>query len=657
MPGASLGYGPAVSGLPTVVIVDDAPDVRRLLRTRLRLSGRFDVVDEGADGAQAVSLAEQHHPTLMLLDVSMPGVDGLEALPGVLRASPDTRVMMFSGFEEHGLAERAAGLGASAFLEKSIPLETLLDRMEELAGLASPAPQPTVSRPSAPSPDDEAVLDEHRERFREVFDAAAIGMATLTLTGRLIRVNRALATLVGASESALVGTRYEDLAHDPEGTFTGALEDIRTAAVDVVHFEHALARSRSTLVRATLAPVRDSAGRALYLFMQLQDVTAEQEAMERLRRSEERFRLLVEAVEDYAIFMLDPQGHVVSWNSGAQRSQLYTADEIIGQHFSVFYPEEVKAAKHPEHELDVALREGQYEEEGWRIRKDGSRYWANVLITAVFNAEGQHVGFAKVTRDTSERRRLEEERQRAVEALAAANAELESLNGQLQRAADDQAQFLAVTAHELRTPVGLLAGSADLLSLHADQLTDEERSDVMGAISSGTSRLRRLLADLLTASRLQNSKVELTHAPVAVRGLVEAVALTLRSTYPDTEVVLDDLPDVTVDGDRDRLAQVLENLAGNAVRHGAPPVRIGVTSDHGTVRVWVADAGAGVPTELRERLFDRFVTGRGGGTGLGLYIARQLARAHGGDATYEPPSTDHPGGAFVLEVPRMVPKP
>ena len=115
--------------------------------------------------------------------------------------------------------------------------------------------------------------------------------------------------------------------------------------------------------------------------MQLQDVTAEHQAQERLRRSEERFRLLVEAVEDYAIFMLDPAGHVMSWNSGAQRSQGYTADEIIGQHFRVFYPDDVAEAGHPERELEVALREGQYEEEGWRVRKDGSRYWASVLIT------------------------------------------------------------------------------------------------------------------------------------------------------------------------------------------------------------------------------------------------------------------------------------
>lgn len=639
----------AVTAQPTVVVVDDAPDVRRLLRTRLRLSGRFEVVGEGADGDQAVALAEQHRPTLMLLDVSMPGADGLEALPRVLAASPRTRVVVFSGFEEHGLADRALALGATAFLEKAVPLDEVVDRLLDLVG-----EEPATTDRGGTDAADHAVLDEHRERFREVFDEAAIGMATMTLTGRLIRVNRALARLVGQDTDGLVGTPYAELVTDPQGSLEHALDDIRSTPVEVIVLEHRLARGATpTTVRTTLAPVRDSAGRALYLFMQLQDVTAEREAVEQLRRSEERFRLLVEAVEDYAIFMLDPTGHIISWNSGAQRSKLYTAEDIIGQHFRVFYPPEVQAAGHPEHELELALRDGQYEEEGWRIRKDGTRFWATVLITAVFNSAGQHVGFAKVTRDTSERRRMQQEREHTAAALAAANRELEMLNQRLQRSADDQGQFLAVTAHELRSPLGVLAGSADILAKHVAELTDEERADITGAISTSSARLRRLLADLLTASRLQSSALHLDRAPVDLRSLVEAVAVATRSTYPMSEVVVDDdLPDATLVADRDRLAQVLENLAGNAARHGASPIRLGASVTPTHVQVRVVDSGTGVPEDVRARLFDRFATGRAGGTGLGLYIARQLARAHGGDTRYEPPTPDRPAGAFVLELPR-----
>src|SRR5688572_7964861 len=140
-----------------------------------------------------------------------------------------------------------------------------------------------------------------------------------------------------------------------------------------------------------------------------------------LRRSEERFRMLVEGVRDYAIFMLDPEGHVASWNIGAQQAKGYTADEIIGRHFSVFYPAEVARAGWPERELEIALEEGRCEDEGWRVRKDGTRFWASVVITALHDDHGQHIGFAKVTRDLTDRRRvraLEDEGRRVTTFLA-----------------------------------------------------------------------------------------------------------------------------------------------------------------------------------------------------------------------------------------------
>jgi len=371
-----------------------------------------------------------------------------------------------------------------------------------------------------------------------------------------------------------------------------------------------------------------------------------------LRRSEERFRLLVEAVEDYAIFMLDPTGHVVSWNAGAQRSKLYSADEIIGQHFRVFYPPELQEQRHPEHELEIALREGHYEEEGWRVRRDGGRFWASVLITAVHNAAGEHVGFAKVTRDTSERRRLEQEREEAVRALATANAELESLNRRLGQSAQDQSQFLAVTAHELRTPIGVLGGSAETLSRHWADLTDEERSELFDAMASSTGRLRRLLADLLTASRLQASGLSMQTAPVRIDDVVADAVTTARSAYPDAELNVGGDTGVVVAGDRDRLAQALDNLLTNALLHGVPPVTVDVAATDSRVEIRVSDRGEGVTPAMQARLFDRFATGSSGGTGLGLFIVRELARAHGGEASYDPGPPDGSGRAFVISLPR-----
>ena len=637
----------------TIVVVDDAADVRVLVRSRLRLSSAFRVVGEGADGAEAVALAARHRPDMMLLDVSMPGVDGLEALPRVLAVSPATQVVLYTGFEEHGLAVRARELGATAFIEKSVSVDALVERLLAVAAVdEESAPASAPVDPGEKS--DDRILQEHLERFREVFEEAAIGMATMTLNGRLVRANRALAALVGRPVDGLVGESYGAITGDGEA-LDAALREILEWPVDVVRLEHGLSGGpEDRRVQATLAPVRDSRGRPLYIFVQAQDVTAERAAAESLRRSEERFRLLVEAVEDYAIFMLDPTGHIVSWNSGAQRSKGYVAEEIVGRHFRVFYPPELQEAKHPEHELEIALRVGQYEEEGWRVRKDGSRFWANVLITAIFNASGEHIGFAKVTRDTSRRREMEEERMRAAEALGAANVQLEKLNERLNETAESRAQFLAVTAHELRTPVGVLAGSADTLAQYWEDLTESERTELLDAMSNSTSRLRRLLSDLLTASRLEERALQLQVGPVLVHDVVRDAISTVRRTEPKAKI-LDDVPDdLMVSADRDRLAQALDNLLTNALRHGAPPVRVGAEAAGDSVEIRVSDQGGGVPEELRSRLFDRFATGVSkGGTGLGLFIVRELARAHGGDATYEPPREGSLPGGFVVRIPRV----
>ena len=630
------------SGAPSIVLVDDAAEVRLLMRTRLRVSGRLAVVGECADGAEAVALAAEHQPALMLLDVSMPGMDGLTALPRIREASPDTRVVLYSGFEEQGLADRGVELGAAAFIEKSTPIDSLIDRLLEIHAEAQETPGAAADRTAAAPKHaaqrhagragDQAVLDEHLERFREVFEEAAIGMATMTLAGTVVRANRELATLTGLPGESLVGSFYGDLTGGRDQV-TAALAEVRDHAVNVLQLEHGVAGAADgRILQSTLAPVRDSTGRPLYLFLQVQDVTEERRALEELRRSEQRFRLLVEAVEDYAIFMLSPEGVIVSWNAGAERSKGYTADEIIGQHFRVFYPAEVAAAKHPEHELQLALEHGHYEEEGWRVRKDGTTFWATVLITAVFDDAGDHIGFAKVTRDTTERRRLEQ---------------------RLQRVVEDQEQFLAVTAHELRSPIGVLGGAAQTLADHWAELTDEERAELLEAMSSSTGRLRRLVADLLTASRLQSSALDVESSPVPVAGFVGDAVSHARRAAPDVEIVLDCPENVFVLGDRDRLAQVMDNLIGNALRHGEPPVHVMVTADDTTVTIRVSDAGTGVSEEIAPRLFDRFATGlRKGGTGLGLFIVRELARAQDGDAFYEPPTAGSSGGSFVVTLPR-----
>ena len=498
------------------------------------------------------------------------------------------------------------------------------------------------------------VLEEHLERFREVFNEAAIGMATMTLTGRVVRANRALGRLTDVPAADLVGRFYGELAVSAREQFGAALEDINLRGVDLAQVEHDVAASNGRRVLATLAPVRDSGGRALYLFLQAQDVTAQRLAEEALRTSEERFRLLVAAVEDYAIFMLSPEGIVSSWNAGARAEQRLHGRGDHRPALPHVLPAGAPGQPASRARAGDGAEQGSYEEEGWRIRKDGTRFWASVVITAVYDERGNHLGFAKVTRDITDRRMLSEEREAASAALAKANAELELLNSRLRQSAEEQAQFLAVTAHELRTPVAVLGGTAETLVAHWQQMSDDERNEMLDGMATSANRLRRLLSDLLTASRLQSSALELKLRPVSVAEAVGAVVATVRRTHPQARIDVEMSSDQQVLADPDRLDQVLENVLGNALLHGVPPVQVGSRVRGSMVEIRVRDCGPGVPAELLPRLFQRFATGAArSGTGLGLFIVRELARAQGGDAVYEPGTGEPQSGGFMVSLPRV----
>jgi PAS domain S-box-containing protein len=576
----------------------------------------------------------------MLLDVSMPGMDGLEALPQVLESSPRTRVVMFSGFDEEPLALRALELGATSYLTKTSSLEAVVAELvgEPLAERSDEQEAPP--RPAA-GDEDGSLLDDQVERFQSVFEDAAIGMATMTLQGRIVRANAALCRIVGRPAEELLGRGYGEVVGDRAGV-ADATRAIVDKGADVVTLEHPDAGT--TFLRSTLTVVRDRAGQALYLFAQCQDVTGQRSAEQELRQSEQRFRLMVDVVRDYAILMLDTEGRISSWNRGAERTKGWTAEEIIGQHFRVFYPPEQQRSKHPEWELEVATREGVYSEEGWRVRKDGSRFWAHVTITKITDEAGNHLGFAKVTRDHTERMEMLEQQGKYANALAEANARLEQANAELAAAADEQARFLAVTAHELRAPVGVLSMSGRMLAESWERLDEVERNELLAGMQSSADRLQRLLGDLLTTSRLQAATLDLDLRECNLRQVLAPVLQRLRLSHRDA-VIEDDLGDVQAVVDPDRLAQVVDNLVANAVAHGADPIRVSTRRVGDRAEVVVRDGGAGVPDELRGRLFERFATSSDHGTGLGLHVVRELVEAQGGTVSYRPEDN-----AFVVRL-------
>src|SRR5689334_7858022 len=224
------------------------------------------------------------------------------------------------------------------------------------------------------------------------------------------------------------------------------------------------------------------------------------------------YQMMVESVRDYAIFLLDPSGYIVTWNEGAQRLKGYAADEIIGQHFSVFYPPEAIAIGHPQHELEIASAEGRFQEEGWRIRKDGSAFWANVVITAVRDETGELIGFAKVTRDLTERRNAE---MRAIaDARRVAQAESANLA---------KSEFLTAMSHELRTPLNAIGGYAELLSLGLGGPITNEQTDYLERIRRSQQHLMRIISDLLNFSRIETGQLTYEITQFSLRDVIRAV--------------------------------------------------------------------------------------------------------------------------------------
>ena len=248
--------------------------------------------------------------------------------------------------------------------------------------------------------------------FKELFLASPDAIVVTSPAGRITAANPATEQLFGYSETELIGNLVEILiperfrAHHPQFRANYAVAPRPRPMGSGLELYGRRKDGTEFPVDIMLSPVETQGERSILTVVR--DITARQQAETALRQSEERFRLLVEGAKDYAIFVLDPEGKVATWNSGAERIKGYRAEEILGQHFSKFYPQESLERGKPQHELEVAAAEGRFEDEGWRIRKDGSRFWANVIITALRGQDGRLIGFSKVTRDFTDRKRAEE---------------------------------------------------------------------------------------------------------------------------------------------------------------------------------------------------------------------------------------------------------
>ena len=373
------------------------------------------------------------------------------------------------------------------------------------------------------------------------------------------------------------------------------------------------------------------------------DLTERRRHEELLRQSDERFRLMVESVRDYAIFMLDPAGNIATWNLGAQLNKGYTTEEILGQHFSVFYTPEDIARDWPARELELALRDGRFEDEGWRVRKDGSRFWANVVITALHDSDGGHRGFAKVTRDLTQQRRIDA---------------LEDEGRQLTR-------FLAVLGHELRNPLSSIANVVSVMEL--EESSNPRIARVRGILQRQVGHPKRLVDDLLDVGRIVSGKVRLERGPVKLQ---DVAAAAVEAVTPEIDRLRHTLrQDIAteplwVSGDRVRLGQVLSNLLQNAAKFtpDGGQVRLILRRRDDDAELVVCDNGPGIPREKLRHVFKLFAQGeedhasrQHGGLGIGLSLVYQMVQQHGGDVSAFSSGEPGKGAEFVVTLPLIDP--
>ena len=370
--------------------------------------------------------------------------------------------------------------------------------------------------------------------------------------------------------------------------------------------------------------------------------------------TEQTLRLLVSNAVDYAIFILDPTGHVLTWNNGAQRIKGYRESEIVGRHFSVFYPEaDIRAGK-PQWELVVAAAEGRFEDEGIRVRKDGTTFWANVVITALRDPAGNLRGFGKVTRDVTARKLEEDERE------ARQREDADQLRLHAQRMANlerTKTEFLNLASHELRGPLSVARGYLSLLE--DGSLTSEQFLEVAPLVSAKLAQMELLVRQMLETARLEADQFQLALTPADLRQLVQQQVRVFKPLLSEAHRLEVEVPEVPlmVTGDATRLGAVILNLLDNAVKYSPRGglVHVVVTAGGGRAFVSVRDQGVGIRREDLPLLFTRF--GRIdnpdlrniGGTGLGLFLSREIARRHRGDILVE--STYGTGSRFTLSVP------
>ena len=536
-------------------------------------------------------------------------------------------------FEDEGWRVRKDG----SYFWGNVVITAIHDDAGKLIGFAK------VTRDLTERRENEERLRQSEERFRLLVDGVQdYAIFMLDTEGRIMSWNQGARRLKGYAAPEVIGKSFS-IFYPPEALERGWPATELREATRLGRFEDEGWRVKKDGTRfwanVVITALRDGDGTLRGFSKITRDLSERKAQEERLRQSEERLRLVLEGIEDYAILMLDPTGRITSWNRGGERITGYAEAEILGNSVDRLYLPEDVAAGRPSEDLRQALLNRRFQEVGWRLRKSGEHFWADTVVTALHDGEGRLRGFAQVTRDMSDRKRME------------------SLEQQGRRLTE----FLAMLAHELRNPLAPIRNAISIIGSHSDLPRDVAWSREV--IDRQAGQLARIVDDLLDVSRITRGKLRLRGEPmdlnVAASRAIEGSRPLIDARRQRFEVRFWDRP-IAVHGDMTRLTQVIVNLLNNAAKYtpeaGHIELETSIEGEDGVVRV--RDNGMGIPPHLLERVFDLFAQGERtldrseGGLGIGLTLARRIVALHGGAILARSEGTGR-GAEFEVRLPRL----
>jgi PAS domain S-box-containing protein len=484
-----------------------------------------------------------------------------------------------------------------------------------------------------------------QKKFRLLFDSNPIPVWVYDLeTLSVVDVNAVAVSRYGYSREEFLGFKITDIR--PEGDVPLLMSSLRgenESAEDSGPWRHRKKSGEIISVQIRSYPLQFD-GRPARLVVAT-DITEKKRAEDALKQSEERLRMIVSNIKDYAVITLDEEGIVTSWNGAAERIKGYRAEQIIGKHVSIFYtPDEIAIGK-PTTELATAAQEGHFEDDGWRVRKDGSQFWANVVVTPLLDQNGQVRGFLKITRDTTEKRKAEQELLRRSGELEAANKELES--------------FSYSVSHDLRAPLRGIDGFSQALQEDYASALDATGKNYLARIRAGTQRMGMLIDDLLNLARV--ARAEMHRENIDLTRMAGDITRELQSSEPERNVAVKVGKGLTVDGDNRLVRVALQNLLGNAWKFTSKrqdaQIEFGMLNSNGGSTYFVRDNGAGFDPAYATRLFGAFQRLHSmdefPGTGIGLATVQRIVHRHGGKVWAEGAVNQGATVYFTLESDHM----